>query len=421
MNLLTQFFKSQEDTKCIEDKKLSGSWLTLLLFWILAFLIAIPAHAQTKEQLEKQRLKLIKEIEQTSKFLQNTQKSKNSALNELKALESQISNRKKLISNIQSQITQANNDLKINNQKQDSLKKVSSILYAQYGKMLRLSYLQQLSNNKFTFLLSSENLNSFLLRWRYLNQFDAFTKQKEQEIKDLDLGLKSSSAMIEEALQKRKELLDSEQKNISKLEVDQKRKDELLKKLGKEEKNLQTELSKKQRERERLNAAIEKIILDALAKKKEKDKTDAKLPEADIRLAKDFSNNKSKLPWPIGAGRVTSKFGDQPHPTIKSLTISNNGIDISSTSDQMVSAIFDGVVVGVTTIPGYKNMVIIRHGNYHSVYSNLEEVSIKKDEKVSINQKIGKIIRDENGNADLHFELWHDKTKLNPELWLRRK
>ena len=397
--------------------------LTVFAFTVIIF-TPLSSFAQSKEELEKQRIKLIKDIEKTSSFLKNTQKNKTTAINEFKALEQQIENRKKLIANIKEEIHRADKEIGINNKKKDSISIVKHKIEDQYLIMVRNDYIRKLSNNKYTYLLSSESMNQFLLRWRYIKQFENFVKQKEEEINTLNQFINASNERIQKAIEERKELLSTEEKNFQQMQSEIKRKNELLKKLNAEEVKLSNELAKQNKEREKLNSAIEKIILAELAARKAKEAEEgkeSKLPAEIIALSKNFEQNKSKLPWPVKSGYIASKFGDQPHPTLKSLTITNNGIDIKTGSDQEVQCIFDGKVVGITNVPGYKMMVIIQHGAYYTVYSNLENVKLKKDEAVKTGQVIGKIIKDDSKEAELHFELWKDKTKLNPELWLKAK
>lgn len=393
-------------------------------FALLAIVLSIPCtgFSQSKDQLEKQRNKLLKEIEKTSNYLKNTRKNKATTLSQYKALESQIDNRKKLIANIKEDISRADREIGINNKKRDSLQAVKTKIANQYAVMIKNDYIKKLSNNKYTYLLSAENLNQFLLRWRYIKQFENFVKFKEEEINSLNNYIDASTKKIQLALNDRKVLLAAEEKNYKQLQIEIRRKDELLKKLSEEEVKLSNELAKQQKEREKLNLAIEKIILAELAARNAKEAEtgkESKLPAEVVTLSKNFEQNKSKLPWPVKSGYISSKFGDQPHPTLKTLTITNNGIDIRTGNNQDVQCIFDGKVVGITKVPGFKTMVIIQHGAYYSVYSNLENVTIKKDELVKAGKVIGKIIKDTDQEAELHFELWKDKTKLNPELWLK--
>ncbi len=401
--------------------------LVLLLF------VPVLLLAQSKEQLEKERKKLIQEIEKTKKYLDSTVKSKQTTLKDIKAISAQVDNRKKLITTISGEISASDRKIEDNNQKIDSLSINLGRLNEQYLQMQRYTYLRQLGNNKWSYLLSSGNLNTFLLRWRYSSQFESFNEKKQAEINQLKAEIQSNNLEITKVKEEKGKLLEQEKKEATTLEKEKLAKDKMLKEISSKESTLKKELEKKKGEREKLNAAIERVINEQLRLAREKasasssattgnsksDKKETKLDDASIKLAAEFSQNKNKLPWPISSGFVSSGFGVQAHPTIKGVTIENNGIDITGKGSKDVKCVFNGEVVGVTKVPGYNYMVIVRHGNYYSVYSNLSSVSVKQGSKLNGQQSIGSITADENGDAELHFELWKDKTKLNPEAWLR--
>jgi septal ring factor EnvC (AmiA/AmiB activator) len=380
---------------------------------------------QSKEKLESERKKIINEIEKTSKFLDKASQSKKGTLKDLKAIESQVVSRKKLIKNIHSDISRSDATIKKNASKLDSLNSQMKRLTDQYSGVLMNSYLRQLSNSKWTYILSSDNLNTMLLRWRYMNQFESYAKSKKDEIIKLNKNIKNTNEEISLTIEQRKALLVSEENEKNKLESEINKKNKTLKELSGKEEQLKRELLKKSQERERLNTAIESIILAELKKTKEKsnklyNKKNLELNTNTDKLSNNFSNNKGSLPWPISSGFVSSKYGKQPHPTVKGVTIKNNGIDISSKGNQDARAVFNGTVAGIVKVPGSKHMVIISHGNYHTVYSNLEEVFVRKYQEVNVQQIIGRIVADEDGNSELHFEIYKDQsTTLNPETWLK--
>jgi murein hydrolase activator len=399
----------------------------LLKYLVLPFyLFVIPCFSQSKEQLERDRKKIILEIEKTNKFLESTAKSKQTTLKDIKAISNQVDNRKKLMSTISGEISASDKIISTNNLKIDSLSSNLLKLNEQYLLMQRYTYLRSLSNNKWSYLLSSSNLNTFLLRWRYMTQFESFNGSKKIEINRIKAQINSSTQEISIIKNEKGKLLEQEKIEANVLEKEKSLKDKMLKDISSKESNLKADLQNKKAEREKLNAAIERIIYEQLKAARERaslsDKTNAKdrrLDDASIKLSDEFGQNKNKLPWPINSGFVSSKFGVQNHPTIKGVTVENNGIDITGKGAKDIKCVFEGEVVGVTKVPGYNNMVIVRHGSYYSVYSNLDEVFVKQGVKLTTQQSIGKIGTDNFGNSELHFELWKDKSKLNPEAWLR--
>ncbi len=394
--------------------------------------MSFSLHAQTKEQLEKERKRIIQDIEKTNKFLESTTKSKQTTLKDIKAISSQVDNRKKLITTISGEISASDRKIIKNNQQIDSLTANLLKLNDQYLLMQRYTYLRTLSNNQWSYLLSSANLNTFLLRWRYMSQFESFNSGKKREISELKSKINFSTQEIVKIKDEKGQLLKQEKVQAAVLEKEKQLKDKMLQTIASKEAELRAELKTKKAEREKLNSAIERVITAQLKAAREKataansanalpkENKERKLDDETIKLSDEFSQNKNKLPWPISTGFVSAKFGVQSHPTIKGITIENNGIDIAAKGTKEVKVIFEGTVVGVTKIPGYNHMVIVSHGNYYSVYSKLDDVYVKQGSKLRGQQTIGKINADEAGNAELHFELWkEDKTKLNPESWLR--
>ncbi|MFI3267753.1 MAG: M23 family metallopeptidase, partial [Rikenellaceae bacterium] len=140
-----------------------------------------------------------------------------------------------------------------------------------------------------------------------------------------------------------------------------------------------------------------------------------------IKLSSTFTENKGKFPMPVERGVVIEKFGVHPHPLQKSVTTNNKGINISVTGESNVNAIFEGEVTKIFFFKGLGSNVMIRHGSYISVYSNLSKVSVKVGQKVKTLDKIGVVSPKENtSSSQLHFELWHETTPQNPELWLKQ-
>lgn len=376
--------------------------------------------AQSRQELEKQRLKIIKDIEKTSKALDNNKKTQEKNITQLKALEEQVSSRKSLINNLQSEVKLNEKLITQNESKIQELRQRHAALKDQYDKILRINYLKKLSNSKWSYLLSSESLNNLLVRWRYIHQFDQFTKQKMKEIQSLTGEIQLTNETIAQDREKNLKAMEQTTTNMKTLEKEQKEKDALVKKLALEEDKLKANLKNREKEREKLNVAIEKIIIAALEKAREKEKSDEKLVKKKEVDNSGFAKNKGALSWPVSKGKITGAFGTHPHPTIKNVQISNNGIDFTLPSGDNVVCVYDGEVVGVTNIPGFKNMVIIKHGSYYTVYSKLDNVVISKGQQIKQGQTIGNVEVNEEGVAEVHFELWKDKSKMNPQPWFNR-
>lgn len=387
---------------------------------ILLVLMGNLVVTQSRQELEKQRLKIIKDIEKTSKALDNNKKTQEKNITQLKALEEQVSSRKSLINNLQSEVKLNEKLITQNESKIQELRQRHAALKDQYDKILRINYLKKLSNSKWSYLLSSESLNNLLVRWRYIHQFDQFTKQKMKEIQSLTGEIQLTNETIAQDREKNLKAMEQTTTNMKTLEKEQKEKDALVKKLALEEDKLKANLKNREKEREKLNVAIEKIIIAALEKAREKEKSDEKLVKKKEVDNSGFAKNKGALSWPVSKGKITGAFGTHQHPTIKNVQISNNGIDFTLPSGDNVVCVYDGEVVGVTNIPGFKNMVIIKHGSYYTVYSKLDNVVISKGQQIKRGQTIGNVEVNEEGVAEVHFELWKDKSKMNPQPWFNR-
>lgn len=382
--------------------------MRLILIILIFITLPLLAWGQSRKQLEDQRTKIIEQIEQTSKNLEATTSNKKATLKDLKAIENQIKKRKELIQNIQDQIKSADNAIASNDTKIDSLNNDMLQLDIQYRQIARNMYIHDLASNKWAYIFSASSVNDAFLRWRYSKQYESYTKQKTEQYNVLKGNISNKNNTILEEKKYVEALLVDEKKNFVQLEKDQVKKDEILDNLKSEESTLRADLTNQKNLREQLNQEIEKIILAELSKSKKK------------KTAPNDSNSsgiaKRKLRWPA-KGYVSGKFGNQRHPTLKNVRINNNGIDITCKKSAIVSAVAEGVVIGITAIPGYDNMVIVQHGQYYSVYSKLTVVDVEKNSTVMAGQSIGRL---KNSLApELHFEFWNGKTKLNPELWLK--
>lgn len=400
-----------------------------IFFLIICSSCISISHAQSKEQLEQQRRKLIKEIEETNKFLQKTTKNKQTTLKDLKAISSQVDSRKKLITTISSELKASDQKIIENNRKIDSLNKNLVSLNRQFAELQRYTYLRALSSNKLSYLLSSDNINVFFLRWRYIKQFEAFSENKRQEIINLSRQIENSNQEINKIKLEKGVLLNQEKKEATVLEQEKAKKDKMLKDISTKETILKSDLQKQKKEREKLNAAIEKVIADQLRMAREKSEVaasktaTAKEKSFDVeteKLSGEFAKNKNKLPWPVSSGFVSSKFGIRRDDVFKDIEIDNKGIDISGKGNKEVKAVFNGKVEVAVKIAGSaKYMVVLSHGNYFTVYTNLDNVTVSRGNNVSTQETIGRVFSDENGDSELHFEIWKQQTKLNPESWLR--
>jgi septal ring factor EnvC (AmiA/AmiB activator) len=403
-------------------------WLTASFFFLL-FAIA-PLSAQERNELEQQRQRLIKEIKETELALQETKENKAVTLDQYLTLQSQIQKRKALIGTLKEEIDAADVAIDEANQQLQQLNTELNRLKEEYANTIRKAYQLKLNNSFMAFLFSADNFNDAYRRWQYLRQYDSSRKRQAQEIIATQNQLMERSERLAVQKTEKEQLLLSHQKQNSLLSGELSDKNKILKALNTSESQLITALNEQQEAHDALNNAIEKIIRNEMAKRARSSRSASgsnepssssnlnDTPESDAPLSSNFSKNKGKLPWPVKKGYITRKFGKQPHPQVRSIQITNNGIDITTDAKAKVYPIFDGEVAGTQFIPGYLNTVIVKHGNYYTAYSNLDQIYVKRGDKVSPDKSIGIV---GTKKPEVHFEIWLGKKRLNPSKWVAKK
>lgn len=389
---------------------------TKIIFFVL---LSSVLQAQDKGELEAKRAQIQEKILETQELLRATNASQKTTVTAYQAMQAQIDQRKSLLESLQSEVKMIDRQLKQQQTLIDTTTARVLRLEVQYGATLRNAYLIKKTQNPMMFVLSAESFNQALRRWTYIKQLQNYQKK---QLGTLNQARDSLNVLIERlnfSKQKKTDILKIEMTQKQELDVEVAATKKMLAGLKEKESALKTELDRNKKERTRLNNEIEKLILAEM----ENSSNDANLPNAPamVALTNEFSSNQGKLPWPVRKGLITGKFGEQPHPILRSIKINNNGVDISAERGAPVQAIFDGTVVGLKNIPGFNNMVIIRHGQFYTVYSKLGDVFVSKGDKVNTGQSIGRLSA---LNADsfstLHFEVWKEKTQVNPELWLSK-
>lgn len=387
----------------------------------LMLLFAIHGWGQNRKELEAKRKQLIQEIQQTTNRLQETQKNKAAALDRFVALQHQIGKRRQLIETLRDEVDFTEASILRTNEVIEALGDDIAHLQADYANMLRTAFRQQYNQSAFIFLFSANSLNQLFLRWQYLRQYNRYRKKQAKLITETQKMLADKARQLENRQREKMSLLAIQESQKTLMDRELQDKDHLVKNLKKSESRLASELDKQQRVHQQMNDAIEAMIREEMAKKRKVSRTPEALAETvpaveTDPVSRDFQQRKGRLPWPVTKHEVIKAFGKQPHPKFKGVETVNNGVDVLSEPRAEVRSIFQGQVLGTQFIPGYNNLVIIQHGNYYTVYSNLEDVYVKREEEIGTTQVIGRLSKDK---AEFHFELWRDKVKLNPEIWLQ--
>lgn len=420
--------------------------------FILSLLFSHLVFAQNSSavrKLERERKEALADIEETNRLLQETNRTANSSLNRLNLLSKQIMSRKRVISLLNQEIDALDRDMKKLERDLGVLKGELGEKRHNYAKSVRGIYKRRSSQDRLLYIFSAESFSQSMRRMRYLREYADWQKRQAAEIVKKQEEIAAKQAEIEKSRAEKSTLLGTRQEESRKLESEEASQKEEVNQLNKRQKELKADLNKKRRQAEVLNRRIEKLIAEEIARaeaeakaareraerERKKSSANGKTTAADERVAEskggyamtkeerklsgDFASNKGRLPYPVtGSHSVVATFGEQQHQQLRYVRTNNSGIDIQAGAGAEARAVFNGVVTRVFVIPGYNNSVIVRHGNYLTVYSNLSQVYVKAGDMVSTRQAIGRIFTDTDNGTILHFQLWKEKTKLNPLPWL---
>ncbi len=421
--------------------------------WFVIFMmVAIAAFGQKSQkvmQLEEQRKKALAEIETTNRLLNETNMTARNSLNRLNLLSRQILSRKKVISLLGQEVSELDGQIAATRREITALEKELGEKRNNYSKSVRGMHKRRSTQDKLLFILSAGDFAQSMRRLRYLREYADWQKRQAAEITDKQAEITLKQKELEKTRSEKNALLGVREEENKKLQAEEKGQKLEVQQLGKKQKELKAILRKKKQQADALNRQIERQIALEIARAeaeakaaREKEKPAGKkadkaaapreervaetkggyaMTREEKKLSDNFAGNRGRLPYPV-AGRhaIVGTFGEQQHQELKYVRTNSNGIDIQTTPGADARAVFKGVVTRVFVIPGYNNSVIIRHGNYLTVYCNLSRVYVKTGDTVDTCQAIGRIFSDEeSGNTTiLHFQLWKEKTKLNPTLWL---
>ena len=404
------------------------------------------------DQLQAEQNKLEKKLSTTKSLLDKVKKGTQSSLNELKLIENQVKNRELLVRNFDNQIRSAELTISSKGSQIKELQKRLVRLKEQYKKLLIYAYKHRNKSAKMMYIFSSSNYFEAVKRTSYLKRLSEIQQKQFKVILQSEKTIHKEIKTIREEKEHKKILLQEKIIEKQQIEKDKSAKQLALEKLRKDESSLMAEMKEQERQKaelkRRIKLAIEKEIAEAEAKARKEAEKKASLAskntsstskttttstatkeiiftdtKENIALGKSFESNRGKLPWPVAKGSITEGYGKNAHPTLPNVFTNNNGIDIGAPKNSQVRAVFDGEVTSVLNIPGAGKVIIIKHGAYRTVYSNLQEVYVSVGDKVSSKQAIGSLLADDEGNLSTsHFEIHQvvegNVQRINPTLWL---
>ncbi|MFW5851512.1 MAG: murein hydrolase activator EnvC family protein [Bacteroidota bacterium] len=364
------------------------------------------------EKIKSKAEQTKKEIAQTNKLLKETEKNQKVTIERLELLNQQIQLRNQYLQEIQSEITEIEKNITVSKATIRTLESELEQLHKEYELILFTLYKIHNSYDQLVFVLSAEDFNQAYNRIEYLRYYSDYMISRFDEIKLFQDSLKNHIAHQEDLLMQKKNLVQNKKQQKNQLTKDKSKEAQALQKLSSQEKELQKRLRAKIAYEKKLNKEIERLIREAAEA--------AKATPADNLISKNFAENKGRLPWPTNNGRITQKYGTHKHPTLP-IDVNYNGIDITTTKETVARSIFDGTVSKIVVIPGRNTAVLIKHGDYYTVYDNLVHVRVKKGQKVQAKQELGTVYTDpETGTTVLQLQIWKDLQKMNPEPWLSK-
>jgi len=411
----------------------------LLILFLLSFqLSGLSQATKDKEKLQRTKQKLEEEIRYTNDQLEKTQKNKQSSLNKLLLLSKQIKSREALIDAINRELNDVQVKISVENLQIDRMSKQLQGLKSEYARMIYYAYRTMNGQNKLMFIFSARDFNQAYQRLKYYQQYAAYRRRQAERIESTQTAINRQRKELEDIKNQKLSLVESQQIEKQKLDREKTEKAKAVREFSSKEKQLLATLRTKQKAADRLEFAIEKLIADEIRASEERlrksaagenksanasktagNRSTMALTPREKELSSSFSANRGRLPWPCDRGFISGSFGEHAHPVLEYVKVKNNGIDIMTERGSQVKSVFNGRVSRVMSLPNLNRVVIIRHGEYLTVYSNLGEVSVRDGQEVTAKQNIGQVFTNpDDQKTELHFEIWRGKVIQNPENWL---
>ncbi len=406
---------------------------------LLLLLVGVPlmSFGQSRKDLEKKRDQLDKQIKATTALIAAGENEQKATQRQLELLQAQIQQRQELIATMNSEVFRVDQEIAETEDLVGSMQQDLKKLKEEYARMIQYAYMNRNSYDRLSYIFAAESFAQAFKRSRYLDQLAEQRRQQAALIAGTQESLGKKAQDLKGRRTEKVSLLSEQLNEKKKLTTDKGSQEKTLSVLRKEEDKLRETMRKQRNKRESLAAEIKKAIEAEIRKSAKPAKTGTGTtasknpgkmeleltPEAQ-ELGSNFEKNKGKLPWPVTKGTITEGFGEHPHPVLKNVKTNNNGIDIGCEKGASVRAIFRGDVSSVIVIPGAGKAVVISHGAYRTVYSNLREVSVSKGQKVETKQTVGTVMTDDEGST-AHIEIWKitsagDLVKVDPSAWIYR-
>ncbi|MBC3845697.1 peptidoglycan DD-metalloendopeptidase family protein [Winogradskyella echinorum] len=397
-----------------------------LVFALLLSCFAVSAQSDRQKKLEAQRKQMLREIKEMNVLLFSKKKEEKSAITLIEDLNYKVSTRKNLIRITNEQANLLTREINTNQKEITSLRTQLQELKDDYAAMVVKSYKSKSEQSKLMFLLSSDNFQQAYKRLQYIKQYRTYQKEQGEAIKSKTKELQERNIQLSKQKEDKKKLIEENRIAKRQLEKEVKEREVLMASIKSDMSKFAAQIKKKKQEADKLDREINRLVREAIAasnKKAGKKSSTGNfvLTPANKKLAVNFEANKGKLGWPVTRGVIKAKFGKGRSLTDSSVEVNNPGVKIATEKNAEVKAVFNGEVSRVVIVKNGNPAIIIRHGNYLTIYTNLSKIKVKSGEKVKTGQVIGEVFTSKTtGEALLGFRIYKNSQKLNPQYWLAK-
>ncbi len=392
----------------------------MIRFWFFILLIfaVTPVFSQNSaDKIKQTREKTLKEIEYANQLLKETEGKTRQSLNEINIINHRLAKRKEVQLGLEIEVNLLLDEISKNQSDITKVEQEIAKIKSVYANMIRNLYKNKITGFRVMYFLASENMNQLYRRIHTVKLYNNYLKQERHKLEELAIKLRDQSNELDELKRNKDLILNRTRQEALTIQKEVNEKNRLVKQLQKRQKEIQDEIRKKEQTAKKLENELRKIV-DA-ERKKASSKTGPVLTPEERIVSGDFEKNSGKLPWPTQRGIVTGKYGEHPHPDYKNVRVRNDGIYISTTEGESARTVFKGVVSRVFQIPGENYSVIIKHGQYFTLYHNLVNVKVKAGQNVNTKDVIGTVYTDNSTRETiLYFQIWKDTQKSDPEIWL---
>lgn len=400
---------------------LSKYFYLIIIALQLGFISNVYAQ-KNKSQLEKEKSSFQRQIQETQQILAQTTNKKKVSIGQLNAIKKQIEGHTKLTRTYSNEIKILNNQIEEDENVIYALQQDLDNLKKEYASMVYSMYKSSNGFNRLSFIFASSTLSQFYMRFKYLEQYTSARKNQVKFISEIKDEIGDEKTSLEDSKKEKNVLIKEQLKEKGKLDKLKLEQDKVFAKLKNEETSLIKDIAKKKNEVSKLENLISKLLKEEI---KNTASAAKKTPEVKIDLENIsglFENSKANLSWPVSSGFISEKFGTHPHPILKRVKMPNDGVNIQTKQNELVKAVFNGIVKKIAIVPGeFKYVVIMQHGSYFTVYAKLKKVNVKMGQQIARNDVIGEVNTDVDGTSEVQFQIWKNTKKLDPELWLAKR